>query len=120
MENLFQTLGDILRPTIIETGKDFISFDFKIQLPIYTGNLSNEVKDILNSVEKIEHRGQYLYGYNGRECKFTAMHEQWTAEDLNKIEEDGRKTIEYLPEDRRHPHYKINSISTQGKYINTY
>ena len=105
MENIFEVMASVLKPTEIIIGNDFIGFDFKIKKElIYTGNLPEKVKELINSVEKIEISGSWLHGSNDRQLVFSANNEYWSKEDL--IEH-----AQYMKEEeRKKPHFYINSI----------
>ena len=115
--NLLETLNSILKPETVTVGADFIAFDFRIKKElIFTGNLPEKVKALINSADHIEAKqhGSGLLGYEKRKDKdgkyigcfitFEACAHFWSAEDLKEhaqyMEEEGRKI----------PHWHIESI----------
>jgi hypothetical protein len=107
--NIFTQLAEVCKPQTITIGNGFIGFDFKIdKSKIYTGNLTPEVLELINSVDTIESYSQSLLGYKrengGNYCKWEARAHYWSEEDL-------KEHAQYMKEEeRKKPHWFIDSI----------
>jgi len=106
MEDIFNKLANICRPQNITIGSDFVAFDFEVKREsIYTGNLSPEQINKINSCDRFEARSQFLYGYIGRKLIFECHVSFWNEQEV-------KEHYQYFKDKTRNkPHYEINKDS---------
>lgn len=108
MLDIFNQLAAICKPENVIVGSDFIEMDFNINKDeIYTGNLTPDQINVINSVERIESRSQFLHGFNGRKLVFECYASYWNDSEVKEHKQ-------YWKDKNRHKaHWEID---TNGFY----